>query len=451
MAVVGGPERDVFIAWATARGIELRWPEGYVRDSNNFHRNPCIDFGRVVVREPFSVVRPRTTPQLVDTVTMLREGRIPFHVRGAGHSSGGQSLSDGGFVIHTQDLTGIVDDDPASEHITVLGGTWWLTVIEHLQRQGRRPIVLTGNPRVSVAGTLAVGGFGDTTHLEGLAIRSVVALTLITPDGARHVLRPGDELFAYVLGGQGQLGVIADATIRTMKRPLAAALRYVRWATLEDFVRDAGVIAKHRLFTFVRARISWEKPGWVDGAVGNFASELGASDHVALLRASHISPPTMRDLLADLRREPEGKEWQLPTPAMEVALPLPDGLRMWSRLRERIIASGLVPYLSRGTSVMVVPPEPDLPLAPLAPRALSLLVALRPEVPAAHLHEVLPTLRAFGDAALALGGRIHLISQDLECDRFPERQFGEPIARRFRALKAELDPDHRCNPGLLLR
>ena len=442
-------ERAAISARAAARDVAIVWPDAYVRDPDNFHANPCIDFGRVVHREPCFVVRPRSVDQLVDCMAMLRERAIPYHVRGAGHSSGGQSLSDGGAVIHTHDLTGILDDCPGAEQITVAGGTWWLSVIEHLQPQGRRPVVLTGNPRLTVAGTLSTGGFGDTTHLDGLVIRSIESLTLIAPNGTHHSLRHGDELFHYVLAGRGQLGVIADATIRTAKLPLRAAIRHVRWASLPDFVRDSAVIAKHRLYALVRARLFWGREVCVDAAIGNFVDALPESDPaITMIRPIHATKLELRDLFADLRRPPAGDEWQLPTPAMEFALPLPEGLDVWPRLRDLIISSGLVEFLGRGTSVMVVPPEPDYPLAPVTARS-SLLIALRPEAPADRVHALLPVLRALGEIALAAGGRIHMMSIDLATPRFVERQFGDPIAARFRAIKMQLDPLGLCNPGLL--
>ena len=443
------PERAEVSAWAATRDIAITWPEDYVRDPNAFHDNPCIDFGRVVWREPRFVLRPCSVDQLVDCVTMLRDRATPYHVRGAGHSSGGQALSEGGAVIHTGGLSRIIEERPDAEQIVVEGGTWWLSVIERLQAHGRRPVSLTGNPRVSVAGTLSVGGFGDTSHLEGLVIRSIDAITLIAPDGTRHALRRGDELFHYALAGRGQLGVIAEVTVRTVRKPLQVTLRYVQWGSLRDFVRDSAIIFRHRLYEYVRARLIWEQTEHVDAAVGNFGASPTAPDAIGIIRPLSATSVHVRDLLPDLRRAPSGDEWQLPTPAMEVALPLPDGLDAWPRIRDRVVAGGLVPFLGRGTSVMVVPPEPEFPLAPVAGRNATLLIALRPEAPAERVRELLPALRAIGEIALAAGGRIHLISIELETPRVVERQFGDAIAARLRALKARLDPGGLCNPGLL--
>ena len=443
-------ERADVSAWAAARHIAIAWPEDYVRDPNDFHGNPCIDFGRVIVREPRFVVSPRDPAQLVECVTMLRDRAIPYHVRGAGHSSGGQSLSDGGAVIHTARMARIVDDRPDAEQIVVEGGAWWLPVIEHLHPQGRRPVVLTGNPRVSVAGTLAVGGFGDTTHLQGLAIRWIDAVTLIAPDGSEHRLRRGDELFRFALAGRGQLGVISEVTIRTVRKPSRLAVRYARWANLRDFVRDSAAIAKHRLYEYVRARLQWTQQEVIDAALGNFVESAPASEPALdVIRPLSSTSMPLRDSYADLRRDPQGDEWKLPTPAMEIALPLPDALDIWPRIRREVVTGGLAEFLNRGTSVMVVPSEPEFPLAPVTNRPSTLLIVLRPEAPVERAKELLPSLRKIGEIALASSGRIHMMSIELDSPRFLERQFGEATAARFRALKAKLDPRGLCNPGLL--
>jgi FAD/FMN-containing dehydrogenase len=207
------------------------------------------------------------------------------------------------------------------------------------------------------------------------------------------------------------------------------------------------VIARQRLYDYVRARVYWARDEYVEAAVGNMVESLPASDHaLAMIRPVSASSLQLRDLLAELRRPPMGDEWTLPTPAMEIALPLPDGLDVWRRIRDQVVVGGLVPFLGRGTSVMVVPPEPEFPLAPVTKRN-TLLIALRPETD--RPLEVLPALRAIGDIALAAGGRIHLMSIELETPRFLERQLGDAGAAQFRALKARVDPEALCNPGLL--
>src|SRR5262245_33747452 len=189
--------------WADRSGVELLWPEQFASDRGearfvslaeayDFRSNVCIDYGKFLERVPFFVLRPSTFDQLIAAVAFLRKESIPYKVRGAAHSAGGQVLFDKGAVIDLARLTGIVEDLPEIEQITVEGGIWWLHLAEYLNPQGRRPMALTDNLRATVAGTLSVGGFGDATHLHGLQIASVTQLTLVTPDAQVRRLVPPD-------------------------------------------------------------------------------------------------------------------------------------------------------------------------------------------------------------------------------------------------------------------
>ena len=437
-------------AWAASTQIPLSWPRDYSRNPYDFSGNPCIDFGRVVSREPRFVLRPRSTEQLSLCMEKLLACQIPYHTRGAAHSSGGQSLSDGGAIISTAGLNRILDDRPYADQIVVQGGTHWLSVIERLQVQGRRPVTLTDNPRLTVAGTFSVGGFGDTTPRKGLSIRQVDELTLVTPDGSRRRLRPGDELFHFALAGRGQLGIIADATIRTVRQTFKLAYHLIRWNSMSAFLRDVAVIAGRDLYDYVRVRAFWTDPIHIAGGVGNFTdSPDGQGGSIQFLAPDHVGDVQQLDMLESLRRGPGAKAWKLPTPAMEFALPLPVALDLWPKICERIVSGGLARFLRNGSSVMVTPPEPDYPLAPVTSASATLLIALRPQVPAALLGEALPVLREIGEMALDAGGRIYLMSIELDTPNFLERQFGVELAAKFRALKARVDPANLCNPGLL--
>src|ERR1044071_2095211 len=184
--------------------VELLWPEQFTAgrgetafmslgEAYDFQPNVCIDYGKFIERVPFFVLRPATFDQLLATVAFLNEASIPYKVRGSAHSAGGQVLFDEGAIIDLTALTRIVDDAPQSEEITVEGGISWLSLAHYLRPQNRRPVALTDNLRTTIGGTLAVGGFGDTTHLYGLQIASVTELTLLTPGAEVRRLRPSDK------------------------------------------------------------------------------------------------------------------------------------------------------------------------------------------------------------------------------------------------------------------
>ena len=239
--------RDVVLKWARQNQIHLQWPEKFSRKSStseaflslaekyDFEKNPCIDYGKFIEAVPQFVLKPATLDQLVACVVFLKHHLIPYKTRGSAHSSGGQVLIEQGAVLDLSGLSQIVQDYPEQDEIWVDGGIWWLDVAEYLHHHRRRPVVLTDNYRTTVAGTLSVGGFGDTTHLYGLQIETVTELTVVMPDGGVICLRPNDDLFQYILAGRGQLGIIGGAKLKTLNRPSMLNARIARWNSIPNY------------------------------------------------------------------------------------------------------------------------------------------------------------------------------------------------------------------------
>jgi cytokinin dehydrogenase len=426
--------------WAQRTGVAVRQDAG----------TSAVDYGRWRTASPAFILTPKNQAGLGECLRMLRAAGIPYMLRGAGHSSGGQTLIDGGAVIELHRLCRVIRDDPAAEEITVEGGISWLALLRHLVPQGRRPQSVTTSFRATVAGTVAAGGFGDTTHLTGLVTASVARLVLFTPDGVRHEVSPGDPLFDYSLAGRGQLGVIAQVTLKTLRRSLGIAIRRAIYNSLTDLLRDALVIAELRLYEFLRARLYWNDGRWVAHALfGHFIDEAGARQPLRVdidaLRPAEISEPSAVGLYEYLQEDADD-EPDFACPAVEFALPLPDGVESWGPLGAQMVETDLVRYLKHGISVMVVSRQ-AAPLAPLPDSPYSFLTAVRPQVPVEEVAAVLPHVRSLGKSAIAAGGRLYLISVEPEASLL-RAQFGAH-GERWAALRRTLDPDGRCNPGLL--
>ncbi len=430
--------------WARERGIPLLLGAELptVRD---IRLNPSVDFGGLVTRVPAFVLQPRATGELAACVAFLRTLELPWVARGTGHSSGGRVLvPEGGAVIDLRHLARVVADGGAT--ITVEAGTWWLAVLEHLARDGRRPAVLTDNLRSSVGGTLAAGGVGEASHLEGLQIDAVVGLTVVTPDGAVHRVGPGDELFRYSLAGHGQLGVIAEATLTTRRRPPFLAARTLLYPDLPAYV---AAVAEHgHGHAFVRGRILW-RPGTagnpVRAVIGSFSADLADAPPPDLGGAVAASKPKVLDLL-ERARNPR-TPWPAFAPCAEIALPLPGGLAMWASLDEELRAAGLPSFLERGSSAVVLAPGARLPLAPFPPGAeRALLVALRPGLEdEAVARRVAAWLRGFSGRAVAAGARLYLVGEEPADPGWLARNYGDALPA-WRALKQRLDPGGWCHP-----
>jgi FAD/FMN-containing dehydrogenase len=447
--------------WSAANKVPALFPDDYAAPSTNtvegsviadFRESPCIDYGKFIEKIPWFVLRPLDVSQLAACLLFLSEHRVPFKVRGSGHSSGGQVLTDSGAVVDVRHLNRIVKDEPDREQITVQGGHWWLQSVEYLHAQNRRPLVLTDNVRTSVAGTLAVGGFGDTTHLYGLQIQTVNAIRLMTLNGQEQILQPEDHLFRYVMAGRGQLGIITEATIQTMRRPPVLSARLLKWDTLDQFVPDALRIAETRCFEFFRTKIRWYYPPRLASIVaiaGNFTTDFGAADQaIQQLRPVEITKEEQLDFYQHSLHDPS-EQWGHCSPSVEIVLPLPDGIRIWESIRTRIMRSGLALYLGRGSSVMILKIDQDkFPLAPFPSADYCLLIAIRPAMKRQEVGKFLPVLENIGATVLEARGKLYLMSIEIPVPNFAELQFGNALAE-FRSLKAHLDPFGLLNPGLL--
>ncbi|TNF28967.1 MAG: FAD-binding oxidoreductase [Deltaproteobacteria bacterium] len=436
---------------ARARGIVVATPSA--EDvARGFPESPAHDFGKFIERVPGAVLRPDSQEQLDVCVALLAGHGVPFKVRGAGHCSGGQTLIADGAVLDLRDLCWVVEDRPDEDALVVEAAATWLEVCEYLREAGRSPSNLTMNWRTTVAGSLMTGGFGDASHHEGPQINMVRGLELLTLDGTRHQVGPGDPLFDYTLAGRGQLGVVTQVTLATVPRVWSIVARSYTWQSIEDYLHDLPILTRELRCDVVRTRISWTR-GRVLGAAGYNSADLSAAppDYGFRGRAGEAQ---VIDLFAAGGEGPND-HWLPACPALELILPYapedPAGsAALLEELRRQVVDAGLATYTPIGSAIMSLPPASVAPHAPLAPllSGPSHVVVLRPEVPVAKVPALLPALEAIGRWCYAQGGKHYLVGIEPPGLLDLERQFGPALAP-FRRLKAQWDPNGLLNPGLL--
>lgn len=403
------------------------------------------DHGGLIVRVPSAVHTPSTVDELAACVRQLRAQRTPWVTRGAGHSSGGQSLIHGGSVVEMSKLTTVVADDGPT--VTVQAGIRWREMMAHLVRTARRPTVVTGELTTTVGGTLSVGGVGETSHFEGLQIDGVRALTIVTPDGEIHRVRAEDELARFVLAGHGQLGVIAEATLATRPRVSTIAARALAFESLADYLALVdGLTAQGDggPYPFVRGRLLWRDGvphTRVKASVGAFSADLAAAPPADLGGAVKASEPLIFDLMAPTDREPPAF-----APCAELVLPRAHAVAIWSTLTDDVRSSGLAAHLPDGASVVVVA-RGALPLSPIGDGAV--VIALRPKLAdEVTARRVAASLRGLCARALSLGARLYPIGEEPDDVRWARHQYADAWPA-WSALKDRLDPDRLCHPWRL--
>jgi FAD/FMN-containing dehydrogenase len=273
---------------------------------------------------------------------------------------------------------------------------------------------------------------------------------VLTLDGIRHRVRPGDPLFDWSLAGRGQLGVITEVVLETIEKSYDLDARVFAWRDFTSFAHDMASVVAERRFDWLRARLSWDQAGSVQAAAGHLGPVGDAVERDLVGLAATYGARERLDLFAS-SAEPPDEAWQLASPSVEVVLPVTArGMAGLAAIHHRVRTSPLVRHLPRGSSLMALRGRDAAtpPMAPLPEGDLVMMLAIRPEVPLGEVEPLLPHAAAIADLALAHGGAIYAMGVEPTSADWLERQLG-PRHAELVALKRKYDPLGLLNPGLL--
>jgi len=153
------------------------------------------DFGHLVSRQPYAVLRPGSVEDVAKMVRFAREQGL--HIAGMGavgdsRSTLGQAQVAAGVVIDMATLRSIGPVGP--DGVWVEAGAIWLEVLEATLPSGLSPPTLTDYLGLRVGGTLSVGGIGGQAFRHGLqggiTLLGVVACRAVEGRSRRSIRGP---------------------------------------------------------------------------------------------------------------------------------------------------------------------------------------------------------------------------------------------------------------------
>jgi FAD/FMN-containing dehydrogenase len=220
--------------------------DGY-EDARRVH-NGLVD------RRPALIVRCRSAADVAAAVRFARAEGLVICVRGGGHNVAGRAVADGAVMVDLAEMKG-VEVDPETRVVRAEGGLTWAELNAATAEHG---LAVTGGAisTTGIAGLTLGGGLGWLMAKHGLAADNVVAVELVTADGA--VLEVTEDshpdLFWALRGGGGNFGVATTFTYRLhplemvtgglVAHPVEAAPEMFR------FYRDAVADASDDLMVF---------------------------------------------------------------------------------------------------------------------------------------------------------------------------------------------------------
>ncbi len=211
------------------------------------------DFGQIVSERPAAVLRPGSVRDIARMLVFAAAHGVRVVGRGQAHTTYGQSQHPAGIVLDltTFDQLGAVEGDT----VTVGAGARWTDVLDHTLAAGMMPTVLPDYIGQTVGGTLSVGGIGAMSFRHGAQIDHVRSLRAVTGTGhaAECSPRRHRKLFDALLAGQGQVGVITEATLELVPAPATVRLYDLVYADLQTMLADIAMLIGDQRFDQMEA------------------------------------------------------------------------------------------------------------------------------------------------------------------------------------------------------
>ncbi|MEI9947821.1 MAG: FAD-linked oxidase C-terminal domain-containing protein [Pseudomonadota bacterium] len=190
-----------------------------------------------------ALVRARSTADVVATLRFAYERRIPVVTRAAGTGlAGGANATDGCIVLSVLNLNRILSIDPATRTAVVEPGVLNGVLAAAVAERGLFYAPDPASREIStIGGNIATNAGGACCLKYGVTGDHVAALKVVLPDGT--LLRTGTvssknvaglDLTRLLVGSEGTLAVIVEATVRLLRSPRPASTLIAFFDTLSS-------------------------------------------------------------------------------------------------------------------------------------------------------------------------------------------------------------------------
>ncbi|MGJ7506108.1 FAD-binding oxidoreductase [Variovorax sp. GT1P44] len=191
-------------AFRTGFGGQVLTPGHPDYDRSRAVWNGAID------RKPALIASCTTSEQVGASIRFARTQGLQIAVRGGGHSYAGNSVCDGGLMIHLGAMNRVVVDATARRAVCG-GGTTWADVDAATQAHG---LATPGGfiSHTGIAGLTLGGGIGWLTNKAGLSCDNLISAEVVTADSriVHASANENPELYWALRGGGGNFGVVTS-------------------------------------------------------------------------------------------------------------------------------------------------------------------------------------------------------------------------------------------------
>lgn len=243
--------------------------------------------GRVSAAPPIAVVEASSIDDVRAALRFAHERRIPVVTRGAGTGLAGGAVADAGeLVLSVRGMTRILEVSREDQLAVVEPGVINADLNAALEADGLWWAPDPASRAIStVGGNIATGAGGLLCVKYGVTREAVLGLKVVLADGrllevGRRSVKgvTGYDLTALMVGSEGTLGVIVEATLRLRPLPVGEPVT-VRgaFADVEAAARAASVITGRGIGPSIMELLD----GRAIAALNRYFAELGTDTGLA--------------------------------------------------------------------------------------------------------------------------------------------------------------------------
>jgi glycolate oxidase len=174
---------------------------------------------------PEAVVLPANTKEISRLLALCNREKIPVVPRGAGTGlSGGSIPVRGGVVVSMARMKKLVQFDPQNHYAVVETGMVNLDLSTQIAKSGyyfapdpasQKASTIGGNIALNAGGPHCLAYGTTTNHILGTEI--VLPGGEVVQTGGAVLDRPGYDLTGFIVGSEGTLGIVTEATVKVIK------------------------------------------------------------------------------------------------------------------------------------------------------------------------------------------------------------------------------------------
>ncbi|PCH82002.1 MAG: FAD-binding oxidoreductase [Hyphomicrobiales bacterium] len=206
--------------------LENMLPAGSVISSEDARRAYDADALTAYKQLPLVVVLPQTTLEVSRILEYCHKNGIPVVARGAGTSLAGGALpAADGIVLGVSRMSKVLEVDFDNRFMRVEAGVTNLNISNHVEADG---FFYAPDPSsqlaCTIAGNIAMNSGGAHCLKYGVTTNNVLGVRIVLIDGTivdiggGHLDAPGLDLLGLVIGSEGQLGIVTEATVRILAK-----------------------------------------------------------------------------------------------------------------------------------------------------------------------------------------------------------------------------------------